>query len=104
RGLHLLARAVAELRGRALDGDGPDVCDREVVAREADRRALGHAASLVPGALTLDAVPRAPMGYEDPLLSRYASRAHVSVSRVCRLRDDRGGAVLNASPPGISAR
>jgi hypothetical protein len=40
---HLFARALGERRRRQLDRRGPDVCDREVVAGEADRGALGHA-------------------------------------------------------------
>ena len=44
--IHPLARPVGEPRTDAVDGHGPDVVHGEVVAREADRRPLRHAASL----------------------------------------------------------
>src|SRR2546430_1191608 len=56
RGAHLLARRIGERRGLALDGDRPDVGDRQVVAGEGDRGLLGHAASLALPGLRLTAV------------------------------------------------
>jgi len=50
RRVHLLARPVGQPCARSVDGHGPDVVHGEVVAGEADRRPLRHAASLGPGA------------------------------------------------------
>jgi hypothetical protein len=46
---HSRTRLVAELGSCALDRDRPDVCEAEVVSRQADRRRLRHlAASVIP--------------------------------------------------------
>ena len=46
-GVHPLSCPVGQPCARSVDGHGPDVVHGEVVASEADRRPLRHAASLV---------------------------------------------------------
>ena len=63
RDAHLRAGGVGQRSRIAVDRDGPDVGDREVVAGEADRGALGHGASLAP---SLRRPSTCPQGVQRP--------------------------------------
>ena len=75
---------VGELGARPFDRDRPDVVDRQVVAREADRRPLRHDASL--GRSPRRPSPYVPPGgFATPCRHRTGRRCHASVAALARL-------------------